>query len=364
MRNDIIYYFLLFLIFPFQKCENEDINRTIIVSQTILQQAIYYEEYNSTIIDTFVDFNSLKFYKINMETIHHKGGDMMIFEFFFNEDDLLNIQCKTDESPGIICNKIYLEEHNSYSFFFDYKIAEYGGIISFILILFGFLFLLQGYIYYNLTIVFYSSFCIFLFWREFFECMEILQILNTENEKSQTFCFTCFVISIFSSIAYGYVNLLFKFLRYFSLGIIEGIILGKFLFFFILLLLKDEEEIELKLFITEISCAFVFMVSWILLKDKYPKVTMVRLSLIASFGITFGLNVLFGGYPYMPFLILAKKYQDEDDESNTLFKRLSGRNNLRIYLGLYALFSIVGCYFNINNTKTFMEKARKKISIY
>ena len=363
MRNDIIYYFLLFLIFPFQKCENEDTNRTIIVSQTILQQAIYYEEYNSTIIDTFVDFNSLKFYKINMETIHHKGGDM-IFEFFFNEDDLLNIQCKTDESPGIICNKIYLEEHNSYSFFFDYKIAEYGGIISFILILFGILFLVQGYIYYNLTIVFYSSFCIFLFWREFFEFMEILQILNTENEKSQTFCFTCFVISIFSSIAYGYVNFLFKFLRYFSLGIIEGIIFGKFLFFFILLLLKDEEEIELKLFITEISCAFVFMVSWILLKDKYPKVTMVRLSLIASFGITFGLNVLFGGYPYMPFLILAKKYQDEDDESNTLFKRLSKRHNLHIYLGIYVFFSFVGCYFNINNTKTFMEKARKKISIY
>ena len=232
MRNDIIYYFLLFLIFPFQKCENEDTNRTIIVSQTILQQAIYYEEYNSTIIDTFVDFNSLKFYKINMETIHHKGGDM-IFEFFFNEDDLLNIQCKKNGS--VRCNYIYLEEHDSYSFFFDYKIAEYGGIISFILILFGILFLLQGYIYYNLTIVFYSSFCIFLFWREFFEFMELLQILNTENEKSQTFCFTCFVISIFSSIAYGYVNFLFKFLRYFSLGIIEGIILGKFLFFFILI---------------------------------------------------------------------------------------------------------------------------------
>ena len=141
---------------------------------------------------------------------------------------------------------------------------------------------------------------------------------------------------------------------------------------FILLLLKDEEEIELKLFITEISCAFVFMVSWILLKDKYPKVTMVRLSLIASFGITFGLNVLFGGYPYMPFLILAKKYQDEkkievqdeENESNTLFKRLSERNNLHIYLGIYVFFSFVGCYFNINNTKTFMEKARKKISIY
>ena len=53
----------------------------------------------------------------------------------------------------------------------------------------------------------------------------------------------------------------------------------------------------------------------------------------------------------MPFLILAKKYQDEDDESNTLFKRLSGRNNLHIYLCIYVFFSFVGCYFNINNTK-------------
>ena len=54
------------------------------------------------------------------------------------------------------------------------------------------------------------------------------------------------------------------------------------------------------------------MISWFLLKDKNPKVTMVRLSLITSYGIMFGLNVLFGRYPFMPLLILAKNHYNKE----------------------------------------------------
>ena len=50
------------------------------VSQTVLEQATYYETNNSVIYNIFIDFNNLKFYKIDMEKIHHTEATP-IFEF-------------------------------------------------------------------------------------------------------------------------------------------------------------------------------------------------------------------------------------------------------------------------------------------
>ena len=369
MKNNLIFYFLIFLIFPFLNCSVCNNFTTITVSQSILQQALYYQVDNTSINNTFVDFNYFKFYKLDMEKIKHTSNKNILFEWFFTDKKLLNIKCKDKEKERIKCNDIILEEHIEYTFYFDYLIAKVGGIISFILILFGIFFLFRGYIYYNLTMFFYCALCNFLFWREYMEFMVVIKKLNTDVEKSEIFCIICFGISIVSSIAYGYANFLFKYLRYFSLGIVEGLILGKFLFYYIIQYSSLGDKIELKLFITEISCAFVFMVTWFLFRDKYPNITMVRISLIASYGIIYGLNVLFGGYPFIPFLILAKKFQadeksEEFNKDNDLFYKLVKDNNIYVYLGFYVFFSFIGCYFNITNTKVFLEKAKKKISIY
>ena len=93
---------------------------------------------------------------------------------------------------------------------------------------------------------------------------------------------------------------------------------------------------------------------------------MINLSLIASYGIVYGLNVLFGGLPFMPFLILSKENEKDEnvDDREKLFQRLIDHNNLIFYSVLYVIIALAGSYFNITNTKIFEEKARKKISVY
>ena len=111
---------------------------------------------------------------------------------------------------------------------------------------------------------------------------------------------------------------------------------------------------------------FAFIVCWFFLKNKYPLFTMINLSLIASYGIVYGLNVLFGGLPFMPFLILSKENEKDEnvDDREKLFQRLIDHNNLIFYSVLYVIIALAGSYFNITNTKIFEEKARKKISVY
>jgi hypothetical protein len=69
MKNNLIFYFLIFLIFPFLNCRACNNYSTITVSQSILQQALYYQVDNTSINNTFVDFNYFKFYKLDMEKI-------------------------------------------------------------------------------------------------------------------------------------------------------------------------------------------------------------------------------------------------------------------------------------------------------
>ena len=335
------------------------------VSQTVLEQATYYETNDSIIYNTFIDFNKLKFYKIDMDKIHHTEATPR-FEFYFVEGGDINIKCKDKDNNGnrVKCNEILLNEHESITFNYDSLIAQTGGAISFLLILFGIFCLLRGYIYYNLTVAFYSTFSLILLGREFCEFMEMMEVLNSDDDKSKKFLKSFYAISIISALAYGYSSFLAKYLRYISFGFIEGLIIAKFLFYFIIKAL--ENDIILKYFITELIFCFAFIVCWFFLKNKYPLFTMINLSLIASYGIVYGLNVLFGGLPFMPFLILSKENEKDEnvDDREKLFQRLIDHNNLIFYSVLYVIIALAGSYFNITNTKIFEEKARKKISVY
>lgn len=334
------------------------------VSQTVLEQATYYETNNSVIYNIFIDFNNLKFYKIDMEKIHHTEATP-IFEFYL-EGDNINIKCKDFDINGdkVKCNQIILNEHKSITFNYDSLIAQTGGAISYLLIIYGFFCLFRGYIYYNLTVAFYSTFSLILLGREFCELMEMKEFLNSDDDKSKDFLKSFYAISLISAIVYGYSSFLARYLRYISFGFIEGLIISKFLFYFIIQGL--ENEIVLKYFITELVFCSALIVCWFFLKNKYEIFTMINLSLMASYGIIYGLNVLFGGLPFMPFLILSKENEKNEniDEREKLFQRLITHNKLLVYSIFYVVFALAGSYFNITNTKIFMQKSRKKISVY
>jgi len=109
-----------------------------------------------------------------------------------------------------------------------------------------------------------------------------------------------------------------------------------------------ENEIVLKYFITELVFCLALIVCWFFLKNKYEIFTMINLSLMASYGIIYGLNVLFGGLPFMPFLILSKENEKNEniDEREKLFQRLITHNKLLVYSIFYVVFALAGSYFN------------------
>ena len=353
MANYYLKYFLFYFLFLIKQYNS------IKVTQTVLEQSTYYETDNSPIYGNFIDFSTLKFYTINMTRIHYTEVEPN-FQFYYNDKEKLSIKCKEDKDKRIKCNEINLDEHQSISFNYDYLIAQTGGVISFFLILYGIFSLLKGYIYYNLTVFFYSSFSLILFWREFCEFLEMIEKLNADNNKSETFLIAFYSISIIASVIFGYVSFLTKYLRYISFGFIDGLIVSKFLFYFIIKAL--ETQVELKYFLAELICCLIFIIFLFLFKDKNPNITMVNISVMASYGIIYGLHVLFGGLPFIPFLILSIT-KKSDNPKEQLFTTLTEKNNLIVYVIIYILLVLFGCYFNITGYKIFTEKTKKKIFV-
>lgn len=355
MGNNYLKYFLIYFIYLF---DNYNSLKVIEVSQTIFEQATYYETNNSIIYGSFIDFGTLKFYKIDMNKIHHTISTPN-FEFYFDEDDRLSIQCKKEKK--IKCNTIILDEHEYISFDYDYQIAKSGGVLTFLLILYGVFSLFKGIIYYNLTIAFYSAFSLILFFREICEFLELLKILDTEDDASHRVFITFYIFTLITSLIYGYICFLSRYLKYISFGFIDGLILGKLLFYFIVQLI--DEDIELKYFITELVCCIVFIIFWLRTKNKVINLTMFNIALIATYGIIYGFNLILGGLPFIPFFILAKYYHKEE-QRDELFNNLLENNYFHIYFIFSITLIVVGTYFNITNYKIIMEKARKKIAVY
>jgi hypothetical protein len=347
-----------------------------------MEQAAYYgsmkEDTNKShnITKCFIDFYYYRFYHIDMKKINPNIPEVDVtFDFYLNKtykkdknknetnevgEAQISIRC----SSNFTCYDIYLDEHEYVSFDFDRLITDTGGIIAFLLISMGLFVLFKGYIYFNITSAFYSGYSIFLLFREMCQLMEINHSLSSLHDASRAISVTVYVFSILTSVAYGYISLKIKYLRYISFGFIEGLIISKFLFYFIIQGL--ENEIVLKYFITELVFCLALIVCWFFLKNKYEIFTMINLSLMASYGIIYGLNVLFGGLPFMPFLILSKENEKNEniDEREKLFQRLITHNKLLVYSIFYVVFALAGSYFNITNTKIFMQKSRKKISVY
>lgn len=88
--------------------------------------------------------------------------------------------------------------------------------------------------------------------------------------------------------------------------------------------------------------------------------------MLSAYGILYGLHILIGGLPFLPFLILAKsKYAIYDDvkyRENGLYEGLRDNNSLLSYIIFFVILSVIGFYFNYSNYKLFIEKKKKNIS--
>ena len=220
---------------------------------------------------------------------------------------------------------------------------------------------MKGYIYYYLITSFYSGFSFLLFTREFCELLELIGKLNSDDDNSKKMLIAVYVISLLICFMYGYASFLSKYLRYISFGFIDGLLFSKILFYYIVRGL--ETYITLKYFLAELICCIAFITFWIIFQNKYPRITMVNISIMASYGFLYGFNLLIGGLPFLPFLILSKSYKKEDS-NETLFDRLIDKNFSIHYGVVFIALVLIGTYFNIKNYEVHMKKAKKKISIY
>ena len=395
MKKNIEKVFLFFVIFLIKNCEGKQLdeldksisifrtmdekekkyNSTIKVKQTIMEHAAYYHPKNYTyanITKCFIDFYYYRFYYIEMDKINpnREIQNNITFVFYFNittkknknnnltepDEALISIKC----SPGFTCYDIYLDEHDYVSFDFDRMITSTGGVISFLLISFGFFCIYKGYIYFNITSAFYSGYSIFLLFREMCQLMEINHSLSNVHDTSKDISLTVYIFSILTGLVYGYISIKIKYLRYISFGFIEGLIFAKALYYLLLYALKEQHSVFLGYFLIEMLSCLCVIIVFALFRNKYYIMTIVNVSLLSSYGIVYGFHILVGGIPFLPFLILSKtrhgEYLDE-----ALYDVLEQGDKIPYYFVAFCLLAMIGFYLNYTGYKLFIEK--KKINI-
>ena len=395
MKKNIAKYFLFFVIFPIMKCKGEEFDKNIIlypkvqesnekgnkknltlyVAQTIMEHASYYPKgknatsYNIT--RSFIDFYMFRFYYIDMKKINPNIDESKVtFDFYFlekssSESDRTNESTEAEISIKCSfqfrCNEFYSKEHKYVSFDFDYYIAQTGGVISFLLVLVGIFCLLNGYIYFNITTAFYSGLSFFLLWREICELMEINHNLDTLHDTSIAISKTVYAFSLITSVAYGYISIKTRYLKYISFGFIDGLIFAKVLYFFILFPLSENDKVFLGYILIEVISCACFIVFFFIFRNKYLKISIGNVSILATYGILYGFHILIGGIPFLPFCILSKTLFEEKIEDDLFFVLKNG-SKIYFYIGAFVLIFILGFYLNYTRYKLFIEKKKKNIS--
>jgi len=338
------------------KCDDEEPLETIFVSPTILQQELYYHQ-EDIINNSFIDLANFKIYNISMENIYHTTNtDQPNFRLIWANitgKNELSIECKMSSEKKVKCAHIDLSDHSFITFDYDRLITKLGGIFAYILILYGLFSLRRGYVYYNLTVIFYGSFSYILLIREICECFELNQVLNSDEQNSINILYTVFTFSLVTCILYGYLCHFSKYLKYINFGFINGLFLTKIIYYFFIKILSDYFILVYYLF--EIFICLFMIILFIFLQNKYLYFNITCIVIISSYGILFGLNILFGGLPFIPYHILIKLWKDED-----FHERLCSGNFKYAYGTFFILMCAYGFYKNYINYQIAMNKKIKK----
>jgi len=352
-----VIFILLEIIISFTKC-NDGNQNVIKASHRILEQKKVYNK-DRKIHSSFIDFINFKMYNIEKERIFHsKSVPTVDFQLNWDNNQQITFSClENNNGKRVKCSVIDLKEHNFTCFEYDRLISKTGGVISYLLILYGFFSFTKGYLYFNLSILFYGAFGFILFAREVFELLELKNFLRKGEEESEKFSPAIFCISLLTSILYGFVCLNSKYLKYITFGFINGLFISKILFFYIFMRIAESNNITLIYFLLELICVIIFILLFIIFQNKYPKISIAYIVMMACYGMIYGFNELFGGIMFIPYLILAKRYKEEE---GGLYGVLVDDLYHFFYLAFSVFFVIYGFYKNYENYKILINKGKTK----
>jgi hypothetical protein len=353
------YLQILVLLGLFFAAKNENEPDTITVSHNILRQESYYNT-EDKIYGKFIDFTIFTMYTIDMEKIYHKKeqGDPL-FELTWlkkKEDEyVISIRCVGKGNERIKCAKISLLDHDFTAFDFDRLIYKFGGCFAYLLILYGLFSLRMGYVYFNLSVIFYCSFGYLLLIREICQFLELIGHLNSEHSNSKVLFHLVFYFSLFTCMLYGAVCHYSKYLKYITFGFIDGLIFAKIISYF-LIRFAFENDLVVKYLIIEIVICIVMIALFIIAQNKNDIVNILNISLISSFGLIYAINILFGGLPFIPYYILGKQAQNSQDD---IMEKLTKGDSFLIYLIIFIVMITYGYYKNNINFKIAIHKKPK-----
>ena len=257
-----------------------------------------------------------------------------------NEDNyVISIRYIGKDNERIKCAKISLLDHDFTTFDYDRLIYKFGGCFAYLLILFGLFSLRMGYVYFNLSVIFYCSFGYILLIREICQFLELIGKLNSENSDSKIIFHLVFYFSLFTCMLYGAVCHVSKYLKFITFGFIDGLIFAKIIAYF-LIRFAFENDLVLKYLIIEIAICLIMIVLFIIAQNKNDIVSILNISLISSFGIIYAINILFGGLPFIPYYILGKQARNSQDD---IIDKLTKGDSFLVYLILFIAFITYGC---------------------
>ena len=106
-----------------------------------------------------------------------------------------------------------------------------------------------------------------------------------------------------------------------------------------------------------------FMIILGLFNRKYAHFNIINLALIGGFGIIFAINIIIGGLPFIPYLILLSKYKkDQKVQEALLYDNLidNSKNYFYFYIILFLILIICGIYFNFDSFHKLINKKKVK----
>lgn len=338
---------LLFLIIEIN-CQSK------LSSHNILDQFSYYSK-NSKLKNifnnTFIDFLNYKLYDINKSDIIHKNNSYQNFQlkWIIQNNNNISLKCVNET-----CLDIDLAEHSVISFDFDKLLSTNGAILLYIIILYGLFNLKRGYIYINLSFIIYGSFSFLLFMREICQLLVIKGSLKTLSDNSKALVYFVFYSTWIISILYGFVCHFSNYLKYISFGFIEGNLFSKMIFYFLIFSKIINKNLFLDYFIISLLFTIIFMAILGYLKNKNEIFNIINIAIIGGYGIIFGINIIVGGLPFIPYLILSSNYEEK-----SLYQNLIDNSQKWFYSILFISLIICGIYFNFSSFKKLRNKKIK-----
>jgi hypothetical protein len=124
---------------------------------------------------------------------------------------------------------------------------------------------------------------------------------------------------------------------------------------YLLILSALPKDLHTTYFLIELITVLIMIVFLIIVQNKSPIISITYIVLMATYGMIYGCNLLFGGVRFLPFLILAK-----DHESEKTLTQVSEYWFHFVYLIAFILIVSIGIWKNKENYNIVMNRVKPK----